>query len=125
MSVDPHLVAVLGTLCDAGAPAWAVHVRLDGVPYRGWEARLLAEVHEEALWEDRARRRWAPRTAREYSERDWWLARRRPALSEELVAAYAAHKATAPAPRRSSPGRRRSLATYYAQALQPLTDGAS
>lgn len=125
MTVDPHLVEVLGALCCIGTPAWAVHRTVRDEPYRSWEARLLDQVHEEAIWEDRARWRSTPNTAREYAERDWWLARRRPTLGEELVAAYAAYKATAPTPRRQSPGKRRSLATYYAQALQPLTDGAA
>lgn len=72
----------------AGRRTWSPP-RMRGA--RIWEATIADHLHAAALLEDLARR-GGPRTAREYSERDWL----RQALDPEILRAaeesYATHK---------------------------------
>lgn len=82
---------------------------------RVWEATIADHLHAAALLEDLARR-GGPRTAREYSERDWLRQALDPAVLDAQVTAWRAHVVQHTAKPRS--GRpRRSLASYYAQAV--------
>lgn len=83
---------------------------------RIWEATIADHLHAAALLEDLARR-GGPRTAREYSERDWLRQALDPAVLDAQVTAWRAHVVQhTPKPRSGRP--RRSLASYYAQAVQ-------
>jgi len=83
---------------------------------RSWQAHVAAHLHAAALLEDLARR-GGPRTAREYSERDWLRQALDPVVLDAQVIAWRAHVLRhTPKPRSGRP--RRSLASYYAQAVQ-------
>lgn len=74
---------------------------------RVWQSSLAYQVHVEALLEDLARR-GGPRTAREYSERDWNREVLSPAVLAANVAAWNQHRLEHTSPPRA-PGRRRAL----------------
>lgn len=83
---------------------------------RIWEATVADHLHAAALLEEIARR-GGPRTAREYSERDWLRQALDPVLLDAQVTAWRAH-VLQHTPRPHSGRPRRSLASYYAQAVQ-------
>lgn len=88
-----------------------------------WRRTVAAHLHADALLED-LRRRGGPRTAREFSERDWLRQELDPAIVAAAITARATHRALHPAKRPRAPrAPRRSLATLYARALLAEQDG--
>lgn len=103
-----HLVETIGQLF-VGRRSWSPP-EMRGA--RVWESSLAEQLHLAARLEDLARR-GGPRTAREYSERDWDRERLDPLVQEANVAAWNEHRAgVAPAKRARHAPRSRRLARW-------------
>lgn len=112
-----HLVELFDTLI----PVYAAE---DNARAMTWRGAILAQLMRDAFLEELARR-GGPRTAREYSEREWARQALDPAIVEAAIAARAAHHSITPsAPVRAPRPRRRSLATLYAEGVRQLSEVA-
>lgn len=106
-AIPAHLVDAIGTLCAPQGLGWRDDT---------WQYRVLGMLHEDAVHMDRKRTR-RPFTARDLSEREWYAQRRDPVTIAAAESAYAAHKVSTPAVKMKR-AKGRSLATYYALAVQ-------